>query len=282
MFDRYINVNNRYPLSLDAIRALAPSAFATMAHSSRSRSYTYIPTSDVIDGMIKAGFQPFAARQSTTRTVGKVDYTKHMIRFRRTDADTALVSDSVPEVILINSHDGSSAYKLIADVYRKVCMNGLAVSEGTISSFAVAHKGNIVERVIEGSFEILRSTNAVLGTVRDWQRLSLTEGEQHAYAQAAHVLRFGDEDGKTTTPIQPVQLLRSRRTDDNANTLWHTFNRVQENVVRGGLRGVQAATEGRRARRVTTREVTGIDQNVKLNRALWTLTEELAKLKGAA
>jgi len=96
MFDRYINVNNRYPLSLDAIRALAPSAFATMAHSSRSRSYTYIPTSDVIDGMIKAGFQPFAARQSTTRTVGKVDYTKHMIRFRRTDADTALVSDSVP------------------------------------------------------------------------------------------------------------------------------------------------------------------------------------------
>jgi hypothetical protein len=35
-------------------------------------------------------------------------------------------------------------------------------------------------------------------------------------------------------------------------------------------------------RRVTTREVRGIDQDVRLNRALWQLAERMAELKGAA
>jgi len=37
-----------------------------------------------------------------------------------------------------------------------------------------------------------------------------------------------------------------------------------------------------RPRRVTTREVRGIDQDVKLNRALWVLGERMAQLKAAA
>jgi hypothetical protein len=64
--------------------------------------------------------------------------------------------------------------------------------------------------------------------------------------------------------------------------LWTTFNRVQENVIRGGLSARAPATieNGRRVRgrRVTTREVTGIDQDVKLNKSLWILGERMAEL----
>jgi len=35
-----------------------------------------------------------------------------------------------------------------------------------------------------------------------------------------------------------------------------------------------------RPRRVTTRAVNGIDQDVKLNKALWVLAERMAELKG--
>jgi len=38
----------------------------------------------------------------------------------------------------------------------------------------------------------------------------------------------------------------------------------------------------RRRRRVATRAVNGIDQDVKLNRALWVLAEGMARLKKAA
>ncbi|MEO6563084.1 MAG: hypothetical protein ABIN99_08575 [Nitrosospira sp.] len=45
-------------------------------------------------------------------------------------------------------------------------------------------------------------------------------------------------------------------------------------MIKGGLRG-----RSRNGRTTTTRAVNGIDQNVKINRALWVLAEEMRKLK---
>jgi hypothetical protein len=56
--------------------------------------------------------------------------------------------------------------------------------------------------------------------------------------------------------------------------LWSVFNRVQENLVKGGLSG--RAANGRQQ---STRPVQGIDQNVRLNRALWLLADGLRQLK---
>jgi hypothetical protein len=52
------------------------------------------------------------------------------------------------------------------------------------------------------------------------------------------------------------------------------FNRVQENLIKGGVAG-RAAT----GRRTTTRAVGGVTENVKLNKALWTLADSMAALK---
>jgi hypothetical protein len=70
------------PLTMDEIAQRAPSALAVRPHAEMSAKYQYIPTVNVIEGMIKAGFQPFAASQSRTRVAGKQEFTKHMIRFR--------------------------------------------------------------------------------------------------------------------------------------------------------------------------------------------------------
>lgn len=137
-------------LTLDQVRNYAPSAFAVSAHESRSSRYTYIPTSEVIAGLMREGFQPFKATQSRSRIEGKTEFTKHMIRFRHVDSITALkVGDSIPEVVLVNSHDGTSAYKLTAGLFRLVCSNGLMVADSTVGMLSIMHKGNIVNEVIE-------------------------------------------------------------------------------------------------------------------------------------
>lgn len=288
------------PLTLDELRHYAPSAFATSAHESRSARYTYIPTSDVIGGLMKEGFQPFSATQSRSRVAGKAEYTKHLIRFRHPDSFSAIqkVGDSVPEVVLVNSHDGTSAYKLSAGLFRLVCSNGLMVSDSTVQMLSIQHKGDIVRDVIEGSFQIVGQSEKALGKADEWNQLQLTAGEQTAFADAARQLRFADAEGEIKTPITAEQLLRPRRDADAVEAmnwrtpgtpkpnLWNTMNVVQENVIRGGLHGMQRGTDpntGRRTmRRITTREVRGIDQDVKLNRALWMLAERMAELKGAA
>ena len=77
-----------------------------------------------------------------------------------------------------------------------------------------------------------------------------------------------------------------RRAEDSGADLWTVFNRAQEALIRGGneyvSRTVNAETGVERRRVLQARPVNGIDRNVGLNQALWTLGAEMARLKAAA
>src|ERR1700722_20891345 len=95
-------------LSLEAVRQRAPAVFAPSAHERMSSKYTFIPTERVLSGLMQAGFVPVDARQTRARSASAL-HARHIIRFRRR-LETVALNDSVPEVILVNSHDGSSTY----------------------------------------------------------------------------------------------------------------------------------------------------------------------------
>jgi hypothetical protein len=96
-----------------------------------------------------------------------------------------------------------------------------------------------------------------------------------AFATAALALRFGEQtDAPQSAPVTARQLIDARRSADVGGSLWHTFQRVQENVIRGGMAGRSA-----QGRRLQTRPVASIGRGVSLNRALWTLAEEMRRLK---
>jgi hypothetical protein len=229
--------------------------------------------------MRKEGFVPVKAVQGRSRIEGKAEYTKHMLRFRREeDEGIKELGDSFPEVVLLNAHDGTSSYRLMAGVFRMVCLNGMVVREENHGSIRVPHKGDVVGMVIDGSYEVLDHSRRSIGVAKEWSDIRLSDEEQRIMARAAHAVRFEDAHGKVETAIRPEQLLEPRRKDDNGNDLWKTFNRVQENAIRGGLSATWTDSDGRR-RVTTTREVRSIDNDVRLNRALWRLTEEMAALK---
>lgn len=260
------------PLAEDQIRKVAPSVFAEGKHESRSERYTYIPTIEILRGLAKEGFHPFMVTQGRTRTEGKAEYTKHMLRLRHAaQVDT---KEGSHEIILINSHDGASSYQMMAGWFRFVCSNGLVCGNAT-HDVRVPHKGNITDNVIEGATRILDDFDHVNESVDGMRTLTLNDGEQRAFATAALALRYPDAGGDfAPAPITAEQLAQPRRFEDRASTLWTTFNRVQENAIRGGLQGRTA-----NGRNMSTRPVAGIDGNVALNRGLWVLAEEMRKLK---
>ena len=262
-------------LSNDELMRRAPSAFAEHAHESRSSRYAYIPTFKVIDALRDEGFQPVQAMQSRSRC-GRQDFTKHMLKFARlSGARDIRVGDSVPLVALVNSHDGTSAYNLIAGLHRLVCSNGLMVAESCAESIKVQHTGDIVSRVIEGSFTVIDGAARAAEVSQTWGAIELQPKEAMAFAAAAAALRWDIAEGEAP-PIGIDRLLAAHRQDDVKPDLWTTFNRVQENMIRGGQRGRAA-----NGRRFTVRPVEAIDGNVKLNRALWSLAEKMAELKAA-
>lgn len=262
-------------LNEDEMKARLPSIFAEEPHTSRSDRYTYVSTMEILRGLAKEGFKPTFATQARTRNADMHGHTKHLIRLRR---DFAIDKPDVAEIVMLNSHGGQSSAQLFGGWFRFMCMNGMVVGE-TIDEVRVRHKGNIVDDIIEGSFKIVDDLKEVGDSVTEWKQLQLAKPEQEALAESAATIRFDLKEGEAS-PVQPWQLLRSRRAGDDGADLWTTFNRVQENTLRGGLHGRRIDANGRR-RNVTTRNVNGIDQNVSLNRALWTLAQKMAEIKAA-
>lgn len=254
-------------LTNDQIREVAPSIFAEGKHESCSDRYTYIQTSDVLDALRKEGFAPFMVAQNRVRDEGKREHTKHMLRLRHTSQINGAEAN---EVILLNSHDGTSSYQMLAGQYRFVCANGLITGD-TQNDIRVPHKGNVVERVIAAAFDVLGDFRRVVMHREEMKSLTLTQEQQRKFAKQALALRY--EDAAKPAPITEDELLLPRRIEDRAGDLWTTFNRVQENLVRGGL-PIRTAT-GRLTR---TRPIVGITQNLKLNRGLWVLATKLKEL----
>ncbi|MGH8159774.1 MAG: DUF932 domain-containing protein [Rhodanobacter sp.] len=257
-----------YPLSDDQIRAVAPSIFADAPHESRSQRYSYIPTATVLAELRKEGFQPFMVTQTRVRDDDRCDYTKHMLRLRHA---SQINGREANEIILLNSHDGTSSYQLLAGMFRFVCKNGLVCGD-TVADVRVRHQGDVAGQVIEGAYEVLHAFGRAQASRDAMQFIMLDVGESEVFARAALALKYDDPD--KPAPITETQVLAPRRFDDNRPDLWSVFNRTQENLTQGGLLGRSA--KGHRQR---TRPVQGIDQNVRLNRALWLLADGMRQLK---
>ena len=132
--------SDRDPLTDDQLRRVAPSIFAETPHDSRSERYTYIPTISVLRGLQREGFEPYMVAQARVRDESRREHTKHMLRLRHRSQTVALDTN---EIILINSHDGSSSFRLLAGTYRLVCRNGMVCFQAD-DDIKVPHKGNVV------------------------------------------------------------------------------------------------------------------------------------------
>ena len=258
----------------EQIRRFAPSVFATTAHASRSNRFAVIPTADVLGGLRREGFVPVFASQSRVRDATRRDFTRHLLRLRPlTGAVARAVGDVNYEISIVNANDGSTVYQMDAGLFRLVCLNGMVVADGNIEGIRIRHTGDVVGNVIDGAYEIVREFDRVSEHVQQFRQIELNPAERQVFGRAALVAKYGEQNAY---PITVDQVVEPRRPADVGADLWRTFNVVQENVVRGGLESRSAT--GRRGR---TREVHGISQNVSLNKALWTLAEEFAKLKTA-
>ena len=191
--------------------------------------------------------------------------------YHRYDVMIQINGDEANEIILLNSHDGTSSYQMLAGMFRFVCHNGLVCGD-TTADIRVPHKGDVASQVIEGAYGVLEGFERVQNARDAMRTITLDEGEAEVFANSALALKY--DDPAKSTPVTESQLLAPRRWDDRKNDLWAVFNRVQENLVKGGLNGRTA--NGRNQR---TRPVQGIDQNLRLNRALWLLAEGMRQLK---
>lgn len=245
-FGRYDRAFGR-ALSLDTLREQAPAVFAASADERRSPRYTFIPTAKILEGLMLAGFVPVEARQTQTRSANPL-FARHVVRLRRR-FETVQLRQAVPEVIFLNSHDGSSNYQFRVGIYRAVCTNGLMVSHGGLPTMAVAHRGNIVGDVVAHALGLSERFEVVAAQVERMELRRLGKDEQIKFAERALTLRYPDP---ARAGMAPSMLLNCRRTEDLGDDLFSVLNKVQENLLRGGLSRRSASGRLVRMRRITS------------------------------
>lgn len=253
---------DRRVLTLDALTQAAPAAFSHTADTDRtSAKYTFISTAQVVQALLEAGFQPTRAQQTQVRGGGSPTHAKHMIRFSHTRESLTLI-DVIPEVVLINAHDGTGAWTMRAGLYRPLCTNGLLAAIGDFGIVHVPHRGDVQGKVVEGALAITRGFAEIGAVVEQMHGTQLDERQRWDFAARALSVRYHRLDHRA--PITADQALLPRRKDDYGNSLWHTYNVVQENLIRGGLTGRSAT--GRSTR---TRGIRAIREDVRINAELW-------------
>jgi len=255
-------------LNQDQIARKAPSVFTSGSYEKTGSKYAPISTYSVLEGLFDLGFGVTHASESRCRTKERFGFGRHMLRLRRHNEQE--INGNFPELVLVNAHDGSSSYQLRAGVYRLVCSNGMVVGNDLFCQ-RVRHQGDVVGRVADAGGEIIEVFPTVIDKAEEWSKIELNPLQQGFFADSAKLLKW-DEDGDSE--VYSPDLLRSRRYADNKSDLWTTFNVVQENIIKGGVRTINK--ESRQRRR--SREVKSPYENNRLNTALWRLTEKMASL----
>lgn len=271
----HTTISKNSGLSLNELKEHCPSIFGAGPHASRSSKYVFVPTSDILEMLLDEDFIAVSASQTYSRTSIDDDFNKHMIRLRhKSDMNgsangRAKLGGVVPEIILMNAHNGSSSFKILSGLFRFICLNGLIMGENMMGS-AIRHMGeDTLDVVMETATKVLQNSIRAIDSAKVWQQIKLEKHARDTIAQMAHKLRFTSD-----SQINAEQLLEPRRAEDESHDLWTTYNVVQENILRGGLKGGGVCNG--RWKQSRTSDISAVGKTVELNQKLWDICADVS------
>jgi len=260
-------------------------------HSDKtSNKFSFIPTTRVIDILATQNWFPANIQEKRVRVVENRGFQTHLMRFRQSEnmEIAKVVGDMIPEIVVKNAHDGSASFSIMAGIFRLVCTNGMIVADSLFSTHRIKHIGFQDENVIDAVFDVVKTTPLIMNRVDEFKQIVLSVPEQLAYAESALIAKYGADNDETKpedkllTRFEPARLVVPiRRQDriggDGENSLWNTFNITQEKLVQKGGKFARNGNSNYRFNKA--RGISSVCENVRVNQALWALTEAMAKLK---
>jgi hypothetical protein len=258
-------------LSKDQVRAMAPVVFATEpTNKGVSEKYLHVNTETVMDDLAKLGWLPVTASQRRTKPRKDGSPTirsKHMVSFQNPDLmiKGKKGDDAFPRIIVTNSHDGLCSFQFRIGIYRLVCSNGLVVADEEFSAFSIKHKGYTFEELQTVVAQAVADLPNKVEVLNKMQVRMLTAEEQRQLAIDAMALRATNPNAEyTEASIEDV--LAATRKEDEGDSLWLVFNRIQESIINGGY---SAALRGSKVRKV--KKIKSFERDLQVNQDLFKL-----------
>jgi len=197
-------------------------------HKKLSEKYNIVNTFDIIKKFEEHGFEMYEVRTAGARTNDNYATAKHIVMMHDANATR---KDYIHQVVIFNSHNGNTSFQLFAGQLRFVCMNGLIAGEETVPTLKVIHTNQKWEEQVEQFIKDYEKAKDE--TDRIYQKMmdkNLTEYRMAQFCEEAMKLRHGKE------AVDYRELNLIRRKEDEGNSLYLVFNRVQEALMEGHYR----------------------------------------------
>lgn len=250
----------------DEMHQRAPALFATQAHPKMSSRYSFTNTYDILLHIHNKGFKVSSVQG------GEKTYSKVMVRMRHSGYD---IRDDAPEIVVLDSHDGSRRLKLMLGIIRFICMNGCVAGDMLYAKSFIHLAPDLMQQIMLELDDIQEPINRLQSRVNRMKSYETTIGERLALADAAIKVRFEGERSASFYTDMRKNILHTRRVADESNDMYTVMNVVQENVLRGGM----MYETHNSIRRVAP--INAVDRNVTINQALWREAERLIERKAA-
>lgn len=236
-----------------------------------SPRYSHITSTRIADTLREAGWEFASGTTRNARTPERAAHAAHVLRFRNANLPT--VAGNIIEAVLLNSHDGSTAFQLGFGVYRLACANGLVVCTQSLGAIRLVHSGLNLDAVFRAAATLTGRAPEVAATVERWSNITLDDEQQLSLARRAVTARWPN-----ATFVDMDRMLRPQRVEDRGTDLWTSFNRVQERILRGGmdvtLRKMAVGGEITTTRKATA--IRGAMKQLRLNESLFQIAESFA------
>lgn len=226
------------------------------AHPKMSPKYKTVQTNLIAKKFKDLGFVVDEVLQRRSRKNGSGPYAKHMVRLSHPTLLSTNHKDLKLQLIVTNSFDGSASFGMKLGFFRFVCANGMIVGE-TLEAYRHKHNGNILEEIDQSIERIVAQAKSLSDTIDRMKSIKLT---------TAQVIDFQNKAMKVRSEkLEHVQY-SVRRSADMEQDLYTVYNRIQEDLIRGGVESVSGSGRSR-----LLREVKGIDKIKEVNEKLFDL-----------
>lgn len=236
-------------------------------------TYAFASTESIIEQLGKQGWYPSSQSAAKVRKQERLGFQRHIVRFQN-DAFPAIpglsaLNNSRPEIVALAAHDGTTALRMLLGFIRMVCLNGNIAGVG-LRSFKAFHTGNLVDKIPEGVAHMTAGLPDLFSAVQKLQQLRFTP---EAKAELVDTLARERLKAVKLVSYDADSVEVVRRSEDRSEDAFTVFNRVQESLIRGGIKYVAKAqvldADGNviseSLKNGTTRKVTSIPMSVRLN-----------------
>lgn len=226
-----------------------------------SDKYRFVNTKEIAQKFKDMGFKVDSYTETRVRKASRQGNQKHQVRLSHPTLLKSSHEDLSLQLMVTNSSDGLSSFRMELAILRKVCSNGLCVST-QFEKITMRHTGMILEQIDESVLRIVAQVDKLNNLITAMKNVQLTSKQRVEFMEKAIKLRY------PTKSIDDVEFV-THREEDKPLDAFTFLNHIQENLIRG-----QNQVRNDKNKKRSARAITNITTSNLINTGIFTLAEQ--------